>query len=82
LGSTAASKVEQILRITFHSGRVVEKRGDDETVELMFSMDEQRLIDYVMSIDLETGAVAFFSDEEDDRFTHAEALVWPFTDVK
>ena len=61
--------MDQVLRINFLSGRVAERRGDDETVVALYDADVNGLIDYVQSIDLETGQIAFFTREiEDCRF--------------
>lgn len=61
--------MDQVLRINFLSGKVAERRGDDETVFVLYDADVHGLIDYVQSINLENGEVAFFTREiEDCRF--------------
>lgn len=35
---------------------------------MMFAQDETHLIDYVMSLEIDSGYVAFFTREGDDRF--------------
>lgn len=60
--------MDQVLRIHFVSGRVAERRGTDEHVWMMFAQDETHLIDYVMSLEIDSGYVAFFTREGDDRF--------------
>ncbi|MAH29324.1 MAG: hypothetical protein CL959_01405 [Euryarchaeota archaeon] len=67
--------IDQILRIVFRSGRVVEERGNDEMVQLLFAGDELDLIDHVMSIDLRTGQVHLYTDEDDDRFNDVAVLM-------
>ena len=57
-----------VIRIVFHSGRVVEERGSEDMVQLLFEGDELDLVDYVMAIDQRTGEVFAYSDEEDTRF--------------
>ena len=57
----------QVLRFVFVSGLIAERRGTDETVAQAFELDILELIDYVLSIDLETGVCAFFTREGDDR---------------
>ena len=66
---------DQILRIVFRSGRVAEERGSDEMVQLLFAGDELDLIDYVMSIELRTGEVHIYTDENDERFNGVAVLM-------
>ena len=66
---------DQILRIVFRSGRVAEERGSDEMVQLLFAGDELDLIDHVMSIDLRSGEVHIYTDENDDRFNDTAVLM-------
>ena len=59
--------MDQVLRFVFKSGAVAERRGNDETVALSFELDESCLIDYVLSMEIETGECAFFTRDDDDR---------------
>lgn len=75
--ATQRRTVAQILRIVFVSGRVAERRGDDETVAQLFDFDELGLIDYVMSIHLPGGEIAFFTEDGDQRFEGLDVLTLP-----
>ena len=68
---------DQILRIVFKSGRVAERRGDDDVVGMLYAADEAELIDYIMSIDLWSNDVAFFSREGDTRMDEEIVLTMP-----
>lgn len=57
-----------ILRIVFRSGRVAEERGTELSIAALFARDEDRLIDHIMMIDLVTGEVAIYAEENDERF--------------
>lgn len=59
--------MDQVLRFVFVSGVIAERRGTDEDVAVAFELDILELIDYVLSIDIETGQCAFFTREGDDR---------------
>ena len=60
--------MDQVLRIVFCNGQVAERRGDDDQVAALFAADEEGLIDYVIALDLISGACAFFTDATDHRF--------------
>lgn len=63
-----------ILRIVFRSGRVVEERGPEELISLLFARDEDDLIDHIVAIDMATGDVNIYCDEDDQRFNDVEVL--------
>lgn len=65
----------QVLRIYFKSGRVVERRGDDETVAAIYHLDEEKLVDYVASMEVETGFCAFYTRLDDSRFDEEQILI-------
>lgn len=67
----------QILRIVFRSGKVAEYRGNDETVERLFHNDADNIIDYIMSLDIITGHIGFFTEVGDDRFRDEWVLTSP-----
>jgi hypothetical protein len=64
-----------VLRIVFRSGRVVEERGTEELITLLFARDEEDLIDHIMAIDMADGNVNIYCDETDQRFNDAEVLM-------
>jgi len=66
---------ELILRIVFKSGRVVEERGSEDMVELLFAGDELDLLDHILTIDQSTGQVDVFCEESDQRFNGMEVLM-------
>ena len=66
---------ELILRIVFKSGRIVEERGSEEMVELLFAGDELDLLDHIMTIDKSTGQVDVYCEESDQRFNEMEVLM-------
>ena len=68
--------MDQVLRFVFANGSAAERRGTDETVALAFSVDEDCLIDYVLSMDIETGECSFFTREGDEEHAHEE--IWTF----
>ena len=63
-----------ILRIVFRSGRVVEERGTEELITLLFARDEDDLIDHIVAIDMATSEVNIYCDEGDQRFDDCEVL--------
>ena len=67
----------QILRIIFRSGKIAEYRGNDETVERLFINDTDNIIDYIMSIDVITGDIGFFTEIGDVRFQDDWVLTCP-----
>ena len=58
----------QVLRFVFANGTVREKRGTDVDVAMAFELDENRIIDYVISMEVESGECAFFTREDDTRY--------------
>lgn len=64
-----------ILRIVFHSGRVIEERGSEDMIVALFARDSESLIDHVMAIDMVSGEVNIFCDRDDQRFNNAEVLM-------
>lgn len=69
--------MSQVLRIVFKSGRIAERRGNDYTVEKLFYSDIDNVIDYVMSVDMITGCIGFFTDVGDVRFSDEVVLTCP-----
>lgn len=72
----APQPVDQVLRFVFANGSAAERRGTDETVALAFAVDEDCLIDYVLSMNIVTGECAFFTREDDDQ--HEAEEIWTF----
>ena len=68
---------DQILRIVFKSGRIAERRGDDQTVVDLYDADLDGLIDYVMSIDLWSNDISFFTREGDHRMDEEQVITIP-----
>ena len=64
-----------ILRIVFRSGRVIEERGSEAMIIALFARDSENLIDHVMAIDMVSGEVNIFCDEDDPRFNNTEVLM-------
>jgi hypothetical protein len=64
-----------VLRIVFRSGRVVEERGSDELIMMLFARDEENLIDHIVAIDMADGDVNIYCDENDQRFEDEEVLM-------
>lgn len=57
---------ELIIRISFKSGAVSEKRGTEAQVEALFDQDEDsKLIDHVMTADLTGEELALWHHEGD-----------------
>ena len=63
-----------ILRIVFVSGRVAEERGTELSVAALFAQAHERVIDYIVAMDLESSEVAVYADEKDERFQHLDVL--------
>ena len=63
---------ELIIRIRFRSGAVSEERGTELQVEALIDEDESRLIDYVQTLDIESGEFALFVHENDPNWCDAE----------
>lgn len=68
--------MDQVLRFVFVNGTAAERRGTDETVALAFSVDEDCLIDYVLSMSIVTGECSFFTREDDNQYEHEE--IWTY----
>ena len=64
----------QIMRIVFRSGRVVEERGQEWIVSQLFGQDTDRLIDYIMTIDMRDGEINIYTDIDDERFDGTEVI--------
>ena len=73
---------QQILRITFTSGIVAEKIGDDETVVALYDADHDDLIDHILSIEVDSGECSIFTREDDDRFDDLDLFVPRFPDFQ
>lgn len=63
-----------VLRIVFHSGRVVEERGTEQSIAALFAQDEQGVIDHVMVIDMVDGEVSIYAEETDTRFEDMDVM--------
>ena len=61
---------EMAIRIVFRSGIVREERGTEELIEQLLDQDEieLNLIDYVLALDLRSGEVTLWQDDDDERF--------------
>ena len=59
---------EQIIRVSFVSGRRTETRGTEEQVAALFNGDDNGLVDYVQTMDPVTGEHAVWCRDEDQRF--------------
>ena len=62
------------MRIVFHSGRVVEERGQEWMVSQLFGRDTERLIDHILTIDMSSGEINIFTDMDSERFDGQEII--------
>ena len=65
--------VQIVIRIKFRSGAVSEERGTVEDIEALFDRDDDRLIDYVMGLDVLLNEFAVWMHEDDPNWS-AEAI--------
>ena len=66
---------DQVLRIIFKSGRIVERVGNDDIAAAIYAMDDTFLVDYILSMDINTGEVAFHTRGDDYRWDDEVIMV-------
>jgi len=61
-----------IVRVKFRNGAVREVLGDDAKCEALFNTDEERLIDYVQTLDPHSLEFAIWHHDDDSRWEGIE----------